>query len=155
MQIQIRQENRRLLGNPYSSCEDPGKTLLNHYGIYERQNCISGQKNLFSKLGPDVGGQHCPDSVQINCAVSVSRNLKFSVGTESRGLPDRGGFSSVRISNLNLILTDRQRTVNPDIIRRVLSVDVWLGLSVSRTVDGTWILLSKLNLVQSNNTWLG
>ena len=42
MQIQIRQENRRLLGNPYSSCEDPEKTLLNHYGIYERQNCISG-----------------------------------------------------------------------------------------------------------------
>ena len=42
MQIQIRQENRRLLGSPYSSCEDPAKTLLNHYGIYERQNCISG-----------------------------------------------------------------------------------------------------------------
>ena len=29
---------------------------------------------------PDAGGQRCPDSVQIYCAVSVSQNLKFSVG---------------------------------------------------------------------------
>ena len=29
----------------------------------------------------DVGGQRCPDSVRIYCAVSVSQNLKFSVGT--------------------------------------------------------------------------
>ena len=28
----------------------------------------------------DVGGQRCPDSVRIYCAVSVSQNIKFSVG---------------------------------------------------------------------------
>ena len=37
-----------------------------------------------------------------------------------------GRFSSVRISNLNLILTDRHRTVVPDRIRTALSADVWL-----------------------------
>ena len=35
-----------------------------------------------------------------------------------------GGFC-VRISNLNFILTDRQRTVIPDRIRTALSADIW------------------------------
>lgn len=30
-------------------------------------------------LKSDVGGQCCPDSVRIYCAVSFSQNLKFSV----------------------------------------------------------------------------
>ena len=37
-----------------------------------------------------------------------------------------GWFSSVRISNLNLILADRHRTVIPDRIRTALSADVCL-----------------------------
>ena len=33
-----------------------------------------------TRLCSDVGGQRCPNSVRNNCAVSVSQNLKFSVG---------------------------------------------------------------------------
>ena len=31
-------------------------------------------------LKVDVGGQRCPNSVRIYCAVSVSQNLEFSAG---------------------------------------------------------------------------
>jgi len=41
MQIEIRQENRKLLGDPFTTCEDPNETLLNHYAIYERKNCLT------------------------------------------------------------------------------------------------------------------
>ena len=34
----------------------------------------------WERVASDVGGQRCPDSVRIYCAVSVSQNLKFSVG---------------------------------------------------------------------------
>ena len=32
MQIDLRQENRKLLGDPFTNCEDPNETLLNHFG---------------------------------------------------------------------------------------------------------------------------
>ena len=41
------------------------------------QNCV---QHLFkSRLIPHVGGQYCPDSVRIYRAMSVNRNLEFSV----------------------------------------------------------------------------
>jgi len=41
IEIEIRQENRKLLGDPFTTCEDPNETLLNHYAIYERKNCLT------------------------------------------------------------------------------------------------------------------
>jgi len=68
MQIEIRQENRKLLGTvsvfyrsmpsfknsplrpgetfegePFTKCEDPNDTLLNFFAIYERKNCLNGE----------------------------------------------------------------------------------------------------------------
>ena len=58
---------------------------------------------------PDVGGQRCPDSVP--CLSVKIWNFQS------------GGFSRVRISNLYLILTGRNRTVISDRIRTALSAD--------------------------------
>ena len=64
-------------------------------------------------LPSDVGGVRILSGFIVRCLSVEICNF------QSRG------FSSVRISNLNLILTDRHRTVNPDRIRTVLSADVW------------------------------
>ena len=43
-------------------------------------SCLNFDVSIWTVYTPDVDGQRCPDSVRIYCAVSVSKNLKFSVG---------------------------------------------------------------------------
>jgi hypothetical protein len=41
MRIAVRQSNRKLLNNPYTKCENVKSAILNHFAVYEMQNCRS------------------------------------------------------------------------------------------------------------------
>ena len=64
---------------------------------------------------PDVGGQHCPDSVLIYCAMSASKNLKLSV-KKAFECPD---------FEFELHFDRQTPHWNPDRIRTALSADIW------------------------------